>query len=44
MCCGTMSATGGIRPSPRFDMELDDPVLGRRLAHGYDVQSLPIVS
>jgi len=44
MFCGTMSIIGGIRPSPRFDMELEDPVLGRKLVHGYDVQSLPIVA
>lgn len=44
MFCGTMGALGGIRPSPRFDMELEDPVLGRKLVHGYRVQSLPIVA
>jgi hypothetical protein len=44
MFCGTMAAIGGIRPSPRFDMELDDPVLGRKIVHGYSVQSLPIVT
>ena len=44
MFCGTMGAIGGIRPSPRFDMELEDPVLGRKLLHGYKVQSLPIVA
>ncbi|MCW5737158.1 MAG: DUF2848 domain-containing protein [Enhydrobacter sp.] len=44
MFCGTMGALGGIRPSPRFDMELEDPVLGRKLVHGYSVQSLPIVA
>ena len=44
MFCGTMGAIGGIRPSPRFDMELEDPVLGRKLTHGYNVQSLPIVA
>jgi len=44
MFCGTMGAIGGIRPSPRFDMELEDPVLGRKLAHGYIVRSLPIVA
>ena len=44
MFCGTMGAIGGIRPSPRFDMELEDPVLGRKLTHGYKVQSLPIVA
>jgi hypothetical protein len=44
MFCGTMGAIGGIRPSPRFAMELEDPVLGRKLAHSYHVQSLPIVA
>lgn len=44
MFCGTMPAIGAIRSSPRFEMELEDPVLGRRLSHGYRVQSLPIVS
>jgi hypothetical protein len=44
MFCGTMPAIGAIRSSPRFEMELEDPVLGRRLSHGYHVQSLPIVS
>jgi hypothetical protein len=44
MFCGTMGAVGGIRPSPRFDMELEDPVLGRKLVHGYTVQSLPIMA
>jgi len=44
MFCGTIGAIGGIRPSPRFDMELEDPVLGRKLTHGYHVQSLPIVA
>jgi len=41
---GTMGAIGGIRPSARFEMELDDPVLGRKLTHGYHVQGLPIVA
>ena len=44
MFCGTLGALGGIRPSPRFDMELEDPVLGRKLVHGYTVQSLPVVT
>jgi hypothetical protein len=45
MFCGTMPAIGGgIRPSAHFDMELEDPVLGRRLTHAYHVQSLPIVA
>lgn len=44
MFCGTMPAIGAIRPATRFEMEIDDPVLGRKLAHGYDIQALPIVS
>lgn len=44
MFCGTIGALGGIRSSNRFEMELDDPVLGRKLQHTYDVQSLPIVA
>ena len=44
MFCGTMPAIGAIRSSQRFEMELEDPVLGRKLTHGYHVQSLPIIS
>ena len=44
MFCGTLPAIGPIRPSPRFDMELEDPTLGRKLTHSYQVQSLPVVS
>ena len=44
MFCGTFPAIGPIRPTGRFDMELEDPVLGRRLAHSYHVQSLPLVA
>lgn len=42
MFCGTLAAKGGIRPAARFEMELFDPVLGRSLKHGYDIQTLPI--
>jgi hypothetical protein len=44
MFCGTLGAIGGVRPGSRFEMELEDPVLGRRLTHGYDVEALPVVS
>ena len=44
MFCGTMPAIGAIRSSRRFEMELEDPVLGRKLTHSYLVQSLPSVS
>ena len=44
MFCGTLGAKGGIRPAARFDMELDDPVLKRRMSHGYDIVDLPVIS
>ncbi len=43
MFCGTFAAKGGIRSSARFDFELEDPVLGRKIEHGYAIESLPIV-
>jgi hypothetical protein len=42
--CGTLGAKGGIRPGSRFEMELDDPVLKRRMTHAYDVVELPVIS
>jgi hypothetical protein len=44
MFCGTLGAKGGIRPASRFEMELDDPLLGRRMTHGYDVVDLPVIT
>jgi hypothetical protein len=41
---GTLGAIGGIRPALRFEMELEDPVLGRMMRHGYDIDVLPVVS
>ena len=40
MFCGTLAAKGGIRPSSRFEFEIEDPVLGRRISHAYVVRSL----
>lgn len=42
MFCGTLAAIGGIRPAERFEFEIEDPVLGRTIRHGYDVTVLPI--
>jgi len=42
MYCGTLAAKGGIRPAARFEFELEDPVLKRSIAHGYDIETLPI--
>jgi hypothetical protein len=44
MFCGTLGAKGGIRPASRFEMELDDPVLKRRMTHAYDVIDLPVIT
>ncbi|NMN60604.1 hypothetical protein FHT36_004534 [Xanthobacter sp. SG618] len=42
MFCGTLAAIGGIRPAERFEFEIEDPVLGRIIRHGYDVTVLPV--
>lgn len=42
MFCGTLAAKGGIRPATVFRMELEDPVLKRRLQHEYRIQVLPV--
>ncbi len=44
MFCGTFAAIGGIRPAERFRYELEDPLLGRKLAAGYMMRPLPLVS
>jgi hypothetical protein len=41
MFCGTQPSIGGITPADRFEMELEDPVLGRELTHAYDIKTLP---
>lgn len=41
---GTIGAIGGIRPGTRFEMELEDPVLKRKLGHAYDIEALPVVA
>lgn len=42
MFCGTLAAKGGIRPANRFRIELDDPVLKRKLSHEYSIKVLPV--
>src|SRR5215470_11425769 len=43
MFCGTLAARGGVRPTERFEFEIEDPVLGRSIAHGYSVRILPVL-
>lgn len=42
MYCGTLAAKGGIRPAKRFRIELEDPVLKRKLNHEYAIKVLPV--
>ena len=41
MFCGTFPAHGGISYSDTFEMELEDPVLNRKLTHSYKIVRLP---
>jgi hypothetical protein len=43
MFCGTLAAHGGVRATGEFAFELEDPVLGRKIAHAYRVRTLPIL-
>jgi hypothetical protein len=43
MFCGTLAAHGGVRPTSEFSFELEDPVRGRKIAHSYQVRTLPIL-
>lgn len=42
MFCGTLAVHGGIRPSSRFEIEIEDPVRGRKISHAYDIITLPV--
>ena len=42
MFCGTLAVRGDVAAADRFELDLEDPVLNRRIRHGYDVRSLPI--
>lgn len=42
MFCGTLAVHGEITPSASFQIELEDPVLHRKITHGYRIQQLPI--
>lgn len=42
MFCGTLAVRGGLRPAALFEVELEDPVLGRSLRHAYRIKPLPV--
>jgi hypothetical protein len=43
MFCGTLAAHGGVRATGQFAFEIEDPVLGRKIAHEYRVTTLPVL-
>lgn len=43
MFCGTLAAHGGVRATQQFAFEIEDPVLGRKIEHAYQVTSLPVL-
>ena len=44
MLCGTLGAMGGVRPSARFSMRLDDPHSGKTITMSYQIETLPVVA
>jgi hypothetical protein len=41
---GTIATVDAIAPAEEFEMELDDPILGRTLRHRYRIVTLPVES
>jgi hypothetical protein len=42
MFCGTLAVIGEVAPAAAFEVELEDPVLGRRIGTRYRVVQLPV--
>ena len=40
--CGTLPVIGGFRWAEEFAMELEDPVLKRRITHSYAIHALRV--
>ncbi len=40
---GTFAAVGGVRPSPRFEARLHDPVLGRSIGLAYNIDVIDVL-
>ena len=40
--CGPLPGAGSLPAGPDIAVELEDPVLGRKLVHGYEVKLLPV--
>lgn len=44
MFCGTLAVQGGVEAAEKFEIEIEDPVLGPKIRHGYAIEALPIVA
>jgi hypothetical protein len=44
MLCGTLTAIKSVRPATEYFMELEDPVLNRKITLKYNVRALPVVN
>ena len=44
MFCGTLAVHGGLAAAGRFEFEIEDPVRGRKIEHGYTIETLPVIS
>ena len=42
MFCGTLAAVAALESSTGFEVEIEDPVRGRRISHAYSIHSLPV--
>ncbi|MEE2823198.1 MAG: DUF2848 domain-containing protein [Acidobacteriota bacterium] len=40
---GTLATLEEVTPADRFELELEDPVLNRKITHGYNIKTLPIL-
>ncbi|MGE0724228.1 MAG: DUF2848 domain-containing protein [Alphaproteobacteria bacterium] len=41
--CGTIGAMGPLAHADKFEMELEDPVLRRKIATAYAIEALPVI-
>jgi len=44
MLCGTLPASGGVRPAGKYRMEIFDAMLNRKIQLAYTVETLPVVA
>jgi len=42
MFCGTQAVIGALEPGEHFEIEIEDPVRGRKISHAYSTKTLPV--